>query len=610
MKKIYTLLIIPILLFSNAISKAQNPPIAHATLDINDVSARINACGNHFWDFNSNIHYFEVPKNSGKSTIYMNSFWIGGLDTSNVLHLSAELYRQHGADFSTGPLKTDGTASSDSVTINNWNRLWVVDRSEIDQFIQCHNNPSSCPGYIIPNSILEWPAHGNVLLGQSHNLAPFVDVNNDGQYNPIDGDYPRIRGDRNIFFIFNDSGEPNTESGGIPLGIEVQAMAYAFNCPQNDAFNHTIFMNYKIINRSNTEYRNVYLGLFTDFDIGYPLDDYVGCDVSRGSFFGYNGIPIDGGDTSSESYGALPPAEATTILAGPYMDPDGMDNPKYDINGHQMCDASINGFNFGDGVVDNERLGMTRFIYFNNGTAGSPPYQWDPVSASDYYFYIRGLWRDSTLMQYGGNGHASTGGYGPACEFMFPGSSDTCNWGTGGVPPNGPVYWTDLTAHNLPNDRRGLGTSGPFTFESGAVQELDFAFVYGRTTDSTISSVDVMKANIDVVRNAFNNNLSPCGGPMYTTIKEVVLHPNFNLSVYPNPAQNLVNIDFELQKPATVKADIYDLLAKDCLSYQSDNMNMGKSNIKLDISSLKQGVYFVNVKIGKSTEKKKLVVIK
>jgi len=608
MKKIYTLLIITILLFSIIISNAQNPPIAHAVLDINDISARINACGNHFYDFIGYPH-FDVPKNSGKCTIFSSALWIGGYDNQNTLYLSAERFRQIGTDFSTGPLRTDGTASSDSVTINNWNRLWVIDRSEIDQFIQCHNNPSSCPGYIIPNSILDWPAHGNVLLGQSHNLAPFVDVNNDGQYNPIDGDYPRIRGDRTIFFIFNDSGEPNTESDGTPLGIEVQAMAYAFNCPQNDAFNHTIFMNYKIINRSTRNYYYTYIGLFTDFDIGYHLDDYVGCDVARGSYYGYNGDAIDG-DTCSFCYGALPPAQSVTILAGPLKYPDGIDNPKYDSLGNQICNGSINGFHYEDGIVDNERFGLSSFTYFNNSTAGAPPYMQDPDIAIQYYNYLSGLWKDGSQMLYGGNAHTGAGAYGPGCSFMFPGDSDPCNWGTGGVPPNGPVYWTEETANNQPNDRRGLGVTGPFKFLAGATEELDFAFVYGRTTDSTISSVDVMKANIDVVRNAFNNNLSPCGGPMYTSNKEVTLHPDFNLSVYPNPAQNLVNIDFELQKPATVKIDIYDILAKNCVSYQSDEWNTGKSNIKLDISSLKQGVYFVNVNIDKRTEQKKLIIIK
>ena len=32
-----------------------------------------------------------------------------------------------------------------------------------------------------------------------------------------------------------------------------------------------------------------------------------------------------------------------------------------------------------------------------------------------------GLWKDSTQMIYGGNGHTGSGGYGPACDFMFLG---------------------------------------------------------------------------------------------------------------------------------------------------------------------------------------------
>jgi hypothetical protein len=31
---------------------------------------------------------------------------------------------------------------------------------------------------------LEWPAHGNILLGQSTKLAPYVDVNGNGNYDP------------------------------------------------------------------------------------------------------------------------------------------------------------------------------------------------------------------------------------------------------------------------------------------------------------------------------------------------------------------------------------------------------------------------------------------
>ena len=40
-------------------------------------------------------------------------------------------------------------------------------------------------------------------------------------------------------------------------------------------------------------------------------------------------------------------------------------------------------------------------------------------------------------MLYGGNAHVNSGALGPECDFMFPFDSDPCNWGTGGIPPNG-----------------------------------------------------------------------------------------------------------------------------------------------------------------------------
>ncbi len=575
-------------------------------MDVNNIKARITAVGHHFWDFAGSAH-FEVPKDSGKCTIFTNTLWIGGADINNNLYLSAERYRQIGADYTTGPLTTDGSASTDSFTINSWNRLWVIDKSMIEQHIQCISSPASCPGYIIPNEILSWPTHGNTALGQSPVLAPFADVNNDGHYTPSSGDYPLIRGDRAVFFVFNDSGIPNTESGGVPLGVEVHAMVYAFDCPQNTAFNHTLFMNYKIYNRSNRNYHNTFAGLFTDFDIGAHLDDYIGCDVARGSFFGYNGKPIDG-DGASFHYGACPPAQALTILAGPLSDPDGIDNPRYDSLGNPLCNESINGFNFGDGIIDNERLGLSRFIYFNNTTAGAPPYMHDPDVAADYYNYLNGKWKDSTVMLYGGNAHITSGAYGPACKFMFPGDSDPCNWGTGGQTPNGPVYWDEVTAGNQPNDRRGLGSVGPFTLNAGQMQEIDFAFVYGRTSDSLISSVDVMKAHIDEVRNAFFSNQSPCGGPIYAETESPLLYSDATLLLYPNPAQNELYVKFNSDKPQPVRICIYDVLGRHIVTRQTDSDKQGSHMVNIDTGYLPAGLYTVILYKGPDVITKKLII--
>jgi hypothetical protein len=45
--------------------------------------------------------------------------------------------------------------------------------------------------YAIPNSIAIWP--GVFPLGSTTKLAPFFDNDNDGIYNPINGDYPLIK---------------------------------------------------------------------------------------------------------------------------------------------------------------------------------------------------------------------------------------------------------------------------------------------------------------------------------------------------------------------------------------------------------------------------------
>jgi hypothetical protein len=43
------------------------------------------------------------------------------------------------------------------------------------------------------------------------------------------------------------------------------------------------FYSYEIINRSShLDLTETYFAQWTDVDIGYPYDDYVGCDVQRG----------------------------------------------------------------------------------------------------------------------------------------------------------------------------------------------------------------------------------------------------------------------------------------------------------------------------------------
>lgn len=589
MKTLRPFIFLSLLLFGIGSLSAQHT--ASSNLSVNNVDALIRANGHHFWDMMANSQYV-VPKGSQKTTIFNNTLWIAGKDSTGQLYLSAERYRGEGKDYTTGPLTTDGSMSASNQTINAYDSVWVVYRWAIDKHKAWAADPSSMPNYTVPDQILNWPAHGDTTKNQSFFLAPFEDVNNNGVYDPKQGDYPIIRGDQAIFFIFNDAGVPNTESGGTPLGIEVHGMAYAFNCPKSDAFNNTIFMNYKIYNRSPRDYYNTKIGLFTDFDIGDAYDDYIGSDVQGGSMYAYNGDSIDGTGAYNH-YGKNPPAQSMTLLAGPRMDADSLDNPD------GQCDYSINGINFGNGIVDDERLGLTGFSYFKNVGGGASSAMTNPQTPLQYYQYMNYMWKDSTHFRYGGNGYDSTA-YGPACRFMFPGNSDTCHWGTGGVQPNGPKDWTEVNENNVPFDRRGLGVSGPFTLESGEIEELDFAFVFGWDTTAPdsighLASIDKMQANIDTVRKYFLMNQSPCGGPIITSSTKHMKKPSMDLSVYPNPANHRLNV--QVEQTDTYQCRMYDLYGR---LVSSKTINHA-SEFQINIEDLPAGVYMLHV-ISPKTE--------
>src|ERR1051326_191242 len=271
-------------------------------------------------------------------------------------------------------------------------------------------------------------------------MAPFYDMNGDGIYNPYDKDYPLIPGDQAVYFIYNDNlrGAIHGQTNGQHLGTEIHGMAYAFACTADSALNNTIFINYTIINRSLVTYYNCYVGMWTDFDIGYSGDDYVGCDVSRNAFYAYNGNNNDG-NGGPGTYGNRTGAQGVVVLQGPEADiSDGIDN-------NENC------------IVDEpgERNSISKFISYNNDAS----IQGNPSVAYDYYNYMRGIWRDNTPITYGGVGHNT----GTPCDYMFPDISDQqYGWGFGGTcqsPVTGALPWSEITGNDPPGDRRGLASS-------------------------------------------------------------------------------------------------------------------------------------------------------
>ncbi|MEI7660965.1 MAG: T9SS type A sorting domain-containing protein [Bacteroidota bacterium] len=570
---------------------------SYDSLTVNNVDAWFNASGLNFLLLFANpdgAKGFTVPKRGGLKTIFCNSLWIGGKDRDSNVYFAGERYRQGGSylpgthpDFYAGPVMDSANYSVYQDTL--WNYIWKLKKTDIDY----HKLHWQDAGYHPIHDIQTWPGNGNVNLGQAPRLAPFSDRNQDGIYNPADGDYPLIRGDQSLYFIYNNNRGPRLESDcPRSMKAEFHVMAYGWDLPGDSAFNNTLFMNYRIFNRSQRSYFNTYVGTFSDLDIGYISDDYIACDVARSSYYGYNGLAVDGAG-QPYGYGAHPPAQSVTILAGPAMDSLGADRPRVDGSGHQLCNGSVSGAGFGDGIAGNERLGLSNFIPTRTAYNTVTPFMNDPVNYRSYYNFLRSRWADSTAMIYGGLGHGGFGGYGPACRLMYPGESDTLNWGAGCQAPNGQQDWTERIAGDRPDDIKGVGSVGPFTFRPGEMKELDLAFVYARdyTSPDTLASVAKLMQMIDIVRHAFVTNRLP-DGQSFTKVEERGAVTAGSFSLYPNPANLQAHVVFDtpLPEPATIRlVDDQGRLAR------SLRPGKGTTETVLDLGDLREGLYLVVV---------------
>lgn len=520
-----------------AMTKAANCPPATGLRDLewNNVRALIETGGSMWQDRSISRAAYEVPKDGGVSSLYAGALWLGGISPDQQLKLAAITFRARGNDYWAGPLTTDGSAEVNEAICQEWDRFFVslrqdaqLHRQYFDAVAEGTVETEFPDGYIIPQYFFEYPGNGNVALGQDFFLAPFYDYDGNTIYDPTAGDYPwydflqeincaerrredqvPLFGDQTYFWIFNDKGNVHSESQGQPIGIEIRAQAFAFST--NDEINNMTFYNYVIINQGTQTLGNTYFGVWVDPDVGTAIDDYVGCDVQRGLGYAYNGDAFDEPSVSSPGYGANPPAVGVDFFEGPYQDSDGIDNPLTTNFANAVDSLGIPyagiGIGYGDGVIDNERFGMRRFVYYNNG---SNPINGEPFTPIHYYNYMQGIWKNSQKMLYGGDG-VNIGTIDVEADYMFPGETDPINWGTGGIQVD---PWTEQTAGNPPQDRRFIQSAGPFTLLPGDYNNITIGVTWARATGGDpFESVKVMQIADDKAQALFDNCFEIVSGP-------------------------------------------------------------------------------------------------
>ena len=444
-KLILILLCLPLIGFGQ-----QNPGTAQEFFDVNGVKTLLGT-GGFMWDL-SDAKY-EVPKGGGKHSIFAHEYWMGGIDDGGQLRVAAMTYRQSGNDLWAGPVSD--SIYQNSTYMSDWDRVWKINKTAVDSHIVFYNSGA----YVIPEEIDNWPAHGDTTLGQAFYLAPFIDADNNGVYDASLGDYPAIKGDQAIYIIRNDVGNIHTETEAEPLGIEQHIMFYGYECHDNPAIHNTLFVNMKVYNR-RININNFYVGTWLDSDLGYYLDDYVGCNVLKNLGYTYNGDTEDEGAAGYSNFCPInsvlpPPAQGLLFL--------------------------------------NDT--MSKFMYYNNDFTVTG----NPENGTDYYNYLRGIWKDNVPMTYGGDGHGGgSGATTNASNYMFSGTTDPAFVGQ---------EWTEVTAGNVPSDRRFLMSAGPVNLAIGDDYTLDYAFVFAwdSITNSNTASLDLLFDYVDDVKDVYQN---------------------------------------------------------------------------------------------------------
>ena len=379
------------------------------TFDGNQIYADVTNNG-LFLDYHiSGDSAMEWPKGTGVHSIFQSALWLGAT-VNGETRVSIGDYTQ---DMGPGPWGGDPLSAV--------HRIYKIEKSML-----------ASPGDFA--DFQDWP----VDFG-----APWVDVDGDGVYTPMPTgtDHPQFVGDQVLWFVSND-GDPayKLNMGTSPLDLEVQTTMFGFDRP--DVFGDMVFLKQLVINRGSNTLTDTYMGLWSDPDLGYAGDDFVGCNVPLGVGYVWN----DGDDSQYTTLSVGTPAAGYDFFQGPMVDCDTGE------------DCSLGAKMFGIRHPGKKNLSMSSFAFYINGDATYT----DPSDEIEGYYYMQGLRKDGSAFP------NAIAGDDYNQKFCFYGDPAVAHSTTNPVDGN----------YTPSADRRFLMNVGPFTMAPGDSQEVVFGIFH------------------------------------------------------------------------------------------------------------------------------------
>lgn len=481
---------------------------------------------------------FIFPKNSDVSAIFTGSFWLAAKDAQDQLYVSADLYGQYNNESVWRP----GIAN-DKESCENWDKHFTLIGSEVNAFQEDLMDGSLDDQ--IPESVLGWPGNGNPHFEAIHGFkmpssengyAPFEDVDQNGIYNPMQGDVP-IHKNSSIckWWIMNDFSSSTQTS---PVGMEVQVSAYTF-ANSSVAMNNSTIYDVKLVNRSNKDYKEVAFSLWLDPDLGCPEDDYIGSLPENNLVFLYNQDAIDGTVNAEcpggvNTYGEEIPVIGFKQLIG-FKDEAGLE------------------------------MDLNSFIYHNRGIGQVPENSLDPRMNVEYFNFMNGLWKDGTPLIVGGQ----------ESKFAFPGN------------PADHLAYTMCTANLQFDDRRMIVNFGHFALPSNASNQMSFSVTGVENIIHPCPDITSLIETSDEVEELWRNE------SIVSSTKSVQVN-NSLLKVYPNPSKDIVKISLD-NKQEMKTISLRNIHAQVLKHFEIDQ----KEVFELEVKGMTAGFYLLTVETNK-----------
>jgi len=528
------------------------------SVDVNNIHAAVLVCGD-LWHLLDSPNYNQFCNMAGDPWGGLNfdgALWVSGYDAGGDLHLSAQTYRQDGNTYWPGPLDASDTLTY--VTSASWNKIWKVNRSDIQYFqsITTHTIGNT------PNAILTWPGRGNIYaagaggisLYVNTDMAPFVDLNGNGIYEPLLGEYPDVPGDQALWWVFSDNGPAPSQSNGKPLDVEIHAMAYAYGM-RNTFIDNVIYYDYKVINKSPNTYTNTRIAFWDAVNLGDPTAvayDHIGFDsVWRLgiSYYVNNCFNCAAGESPNPLAHELPVAGITMVKS------------------------------VGDTL--NSYVPVGSFDYYNNDNSVVG----NPTVDSQYNNYMRSKLRNGQHFtnDFTGRGHPSQAyGSGPNTNYVFTGD------------PSDTSQWSECVCYNNSGYRTFVLSTSDFTMNPGGSYNVVFALIT-TNIDSIYGcpfvNFDTIKIVADTAWKVYQNPLPPIPASVHQ------LKNANTLNIYPNPAETVLHIaSTGLINTALLK--VINVLGQ---QVPVDVIRQG-STWDIDVSQLSPGMYSLNISNGDDTQ--------